>query len=112
MDKDARFDADQARAVLVGILNQPKSSDAAKLKATEVVMKAAGIEDAKKVVIPEGLFGRTDPIGAGDRHGQTVEQCRLAGPCAGQHDVAAPQAPRLPGTSPPTHTCSQDGPIR
>ncbi|GGD15553.1 hypothetical protein [Nocardioides daphniae] len=50
--------ADQAREVVEGILNNPKSSDAARLKAAEMVMKATGMEDAKKVVVDI----ETDPV--------------------------------------------------
>lgn len=43
--------ADKARTIVESILDNPKSSDAAKLKAAEMVMKATGMEDAKKVVV-------------------------------------------------------------
>lgn len=43
--------ADKARSVVESILDNPNSSDAVKLKAAEMVMKATGMEDAKKVVV-------------------------------------------------------------
>lgn len=50
--------ADKARAVVEGILDNPNSSDGAKLKAAEMVNKATGMEQAKEVVVNI----ETDPV--------------------------------------------------
>ncbi|MEI2714390.1 MAG: hypothetical protein V9G04_14120 [Nocardioides sp.] len=50
--------ADKARAVVESILDNPNSSDASKLKAAEMVNRATGMEDAKKVVVDVD----TDPL--------------------------------------------------
>jgi len=50
--------ADKARAVVEGILDNPNSSDGAKLKAAEMVNRATGMEQAKEVVVNI----ETDPV--------------------------------------------------